>query len=292
MRNFSSSPASPNSQLLAALLVAFASLAACSSGSPAATHPDAGATIPDAHSADTSKPDVTHDAALDRRASDAAKHHEASFDAAGDAGLDAPVNQCSAAVASLLGPIMQVSTGTVTILSTASGVRTVYVDASAGGFGNDTTNPRAYVNLETATRVDVTDTQASTSTAWDLAIKRPILFTNDGDGGPGKGGTLIVGKAFDQVTAADATGAFATESFVDASCNAKTDPTGAILTTFSNWYNYDQATNALTPVPDMTFVIRGGTGKLYKLAIVTYYAEPDGGTGTLGGYYVLNIGAL
>ncbi len=210
----------------------------------------------------------------------------------GDAGVDAPVNMCSKAIEMILGPVDKVSTGSVTVLSTAGGVSTVYVDASAGGFGNDATHPYTYLDLATTTRVDLTDQQAATSTAWDLAIKRPVLFTNDGDAGPGGGGTRIVAKAFDQVTAADATGAFATESFVDGDCNPKTDPAGDVLTTLSNWYDYDQQTNVLTPKTATTYVIRGGTGKLYKVGILTYYAEPDGGMGTLGGYYTLQVGAL
>ena len=210
----------------------------------------------------------------------------------GDAGLDAPVNMCSAAIGMLLGPIDKVSTGTVSIIGTSGTTNTVYVDASAGGFGADSTHPRIYLDLATATKVAITDKQAPTSTAWDLALKRPVLFTNDGDGGPGMGGLLTVAKAFDQVTIADATGKFALESFVDASCNPKTDAVGDVLTTMSNWYDYDQATNILTPKPTTTFIVRGGTGKLYKLGIVTYYGEPDGGTGMAGGYYVLQIGAL
>ena len=117
---------------------------------------------------------------------------------------------CSAAIRMALGPIDKVSTGAVSVLATSGTVRTLYVDASAGGFGVSDTYPRTYVNLETATQVAITDKQAPSSTAWDLAIKRPVLFTNDGDGGPGMGGTKVVSKAFNQVTAADATGTFAT----------------------------------------------------------------------------------
>lgn len=216
--------------------------------------------------------------------------------APGDSGNDAPVeaatNMCSAALAMILGPIDKVSTGAVTIVSDMGGVKTLYVDASAGGFGNDASNPRVYVDLAAGKRVDVTDVQAATSTAWDLAIKRPVIFTNSGDGGSGQGGVIIVGKAFDQVTSADATGNFATETFVDMDCNAQLDPTGLPLTTFNGWYNYDQATNHLTPKPSTTFVVRGGSGKLYKVGIESYYATPSGGTQTNGGEFLLQVAAL
>ncbi len=211
---------------------------------------------------------------------------------AGGSGGSAPVNMCSAAIAMILKPVDQVSTGAVSIVKTAGATRTVYVDASAGGFGNQDSHPRVYVNLDTATRVDITDKQAPASTAWDLAFKRPVLFSNDGDGGSGKGVVIVVAKAFDQVSAADANGPFATESFVDMDCNPKMDPTGDVLTTMSSWYDYDQQTNQVTPKANTTYVIRGATGKLYKLAIQSFYGKPDGTTGTQGGYYLLQLGGL
>ncbi len=199
---------------------------------------------------------------------------------------------CSVAIAMLLKPIDKVSTGNVSVVGTTNGVTTLYVDATAGGFGASDSFPRIYVNLGTMMRVDVTDDQASTSTAWDLALKRPVIFTNDGDGGVGKGGTLIVSKAFASVTAADATGKFTTESFVDANCNAKTDAVGDVETTMSNWYDYDQATNVLSPHPNTTYVIRGATGTLYKLGITSYYGNPDGSMGTNSGAFLLQVAAL
>lgn len=192
----------------------------------------------------------------------------------------------------LLKPVASVSTGVVSVVSNAGGVATLYVDASAGGFGNSDTSPRVYINLGSLMRVDITDKDAPTSKAWDLAIKRPVLFTNDGDGGVGKGGTLVVAKAFDQVTSADAMGTFATEAFVDANCNPKMDAAGDVQTTFTNWYNYNQATNALAPKPNTTYVVRGATGTLYKVGIKSYYGLPNGSTGTVGAYYLLEVGAL
>ncbi len=103
---------------------------------------------------------------------------------------------------------------------------------------------------------------------------------------------LLDGKLFDAVTAADATSAaIATEVWFDAMCNLKTDPTGAIATTFNGWYDYDQATNKLAPHAG-TFIVRGGDGTLYKVAILNYYANPDGTTGMAGSRYVLQIGPV
>ena len=200
---------------------------------------------------------------------------------------------CTAARDQALGPVDSVSTGDVKELSASGTTRKIFVDASAGGVMGAATNPWVYLNLKTGTKVAITDPASFTSNAWDLALKRPLLRTNDGDGGPGKGGAgLLDGKLFDAVTAADAAGAaIATEAWFDEACNLKTDPTGAIATTFNGWYDYDQATNKLAPHVG-TFIVRGGDGALYKVAILAYYANPDGTPGMAGGRYVLQIGAL
>lgn len=192
----------------------------------------------------------------------------------------------------LLGPVDAVSAGDVAVLSDTGGVKTLFVDAAAGGPQGAATSPRVYLNLESATRVAVTDKAARASQAWDLALKRPILFTNSGDGGSGQGGAVLVPKAFDAVTPADAASASPTpERFFGANCAPELDQTGAVKTSFDGWYEYDTATNGLSPRAG-TWLVKGATGKLYKVQIVTYYAMPDGGVGQAGGRYTLKVGAL
>jgi hypothetical protein len=192
-----------------------------------------------------------------------------------DAGItDAPTGGtlCSSARDQLLLPIDKVSTGVVSVLSDADGKKTIYVDASAGGLGVAAKNPRVYVDLGAGTRVAVT--------------------TNSGDAGVGTGGAAKLAKAFASVTPADIAAATpAAESFFDADCNAKLDPTGAAKTTFADWYDYDETTNIPTPKPNVTFVVQGGTGRKYKVAIKAYDALPDGGTrnNTSTGFYLLEV---
>ncbi len=211
-----------------------------------------------------------------------------------DAGADGDGGpSCTAAREQLLKPIASVSTGEVTVLADVAGVKTLRVDGSAGGAAASSANPRLYLNLETATKVSVTDKTAEASTEWDLSIKRPILFTNSGDGGSGLGGAVfLAGSDFDGVTSANATGkTFAKESFFDAECNPQVDPTGAVKTSFDGWYDYDPASNTLAPRTG-TWLVKGGKGKLFKLEIRSYYASSDGGVGQAGGRYTLRIGAL
>lgn len=215
-------------------------------------------------------------------------------DAAPAADADASATPtCSAARAQLLGPVGKIATGEVVVLASDGATRTLFVDASAGGPQGASQNPRVYLSLATGTKIDLTDVEAETSPAWDLAVKRPILFTNSGDAGPGQGGAVFLpGADFDAVTSADAAGkTLAAESFFDAECNAKTDPTGAVLTSFDGWYAYDSATNRLSPATGV-WLVRGAGGALYKLEILSYYAAPDGGVGQSGGRFTMKVGAL
>lgn len=197
---------------------------------------------------------------------------------------------CTSALETLMKPVDSTSMGAVSTISEADGAKTLFVDATAGGAQAASTNPRVYINLETGTRVDVTDKSAAASTGWDLAIKRPVLFTNSGNGGTGQGGAAKVAKDFDAVTAADAP-TFTPESFVTDACEPKVDQTNAMKTSFDGWYDYDQATNVLTPAAG-TWIVKGATGKLFKVQILGYYSEPDGSKGQAGGRYSLKVKAL
>jgi len=148
---------------------------------------------------------------------------------------DAPASaDCTTARAELLGSNDSVATGDVTILDTPAGVTTVFADASAGGMGAEQSHPWLFVNLATNTKVAVTDPASIASTDWDLAIKRPVIYTNSGDGGAGQGGAVLIQKDFAAVVAADAaTATFTSEVFFDADCNPNVDPTGSALTSMS-----------------------------------------------------------
>jgi hypothetical protein len=98
----------------------------------------------------------------------------------------------------------------------------------------------------------------------------------------------LAGRGEDAVTSADAD-ALVKETFFDEACNPIPDRSGrGIKTTFDDWYDYDQATNRLTPM-DGTYLLRGGTGKLFRLRILSYYGAPDGGTGEASGRFTLRV---
>lgn len=210
---------------------------------------------------------------------------------AGSAGK--PANTCGSSADQVLNPIDSVATGAVAVLEEKTGYKIIYVDASAGGSMAQDKNPRVYVDLAACTAIAVSDEGAKTSSDWDLAIKRPILFTNSGDGGPGEGGLVFLeGKNIEDVTAADATDkTFAAESFFDADCEPKLDQTNALATSFDGWYEYDGATSTLTPTVG-TYLLKGGKGAVFKVQILSYYSTASGEIGTAGGRYKLAVGPL
>jgi hypothetical protein len=216
-----------------------------------------------------------------------------------DAGTDSGATDASPAAATctqareaLLVPINKVSTGAVSVVSDTGGVKTLYIDASAGGQNNAIKNPRIYVDLEAGARVEVTDTTAPASTAWDLALKRDKIFTNGGDAGAGMGAGMQILKTFSAVNAAEANATnLEKEKFFDSDCNPQLDQTQTVSTTFSDWYDYDQVTHIPTP-KDVTYVVQGGTGKKYKVAITAYDGLADGGMGMATGFYLLKVTAL
>ena len=202
------------------------------------------------------------------------------------------MDSCSAARAQQFGALETVSAGKVQLIEDRAGVKTLYVDATAGGQNGTTTHPWVFVSLSSATKVEVNDLTSLESVDWDLAFKRALVYGNGGEGGPGDSASAFVAKDFASVTSADAAGVeFLSEEFFDEECNPIVDLTGAASTSFSTWYNYDAETHVLSPV-NGTWLVRGATGKLFKLRFKSYYATPSGGMGSAAGAYLLEIGAL
>lgn len=200
-------------------------------------------------------------------------------------------NQCTAAAKQAFAPVDKVSTGPVEVVSTEDDVLTIFINATAGGSGPvAATNPRVYLTFD-GKQAKITDVEAPTSSDWDIAFKRAEIFTNGGDTGPGKGGAVAVDKAFDVVTAEDADG-LAQEKFFDADCEVKKDEGGFLLSTFLDWYDYDENTHIPTPKKGVTYVVKSASGALFKLALLSYQGKDDGTTGGATGQWLIQVKAL
>ena len=202
------------------------------------------------------------------------------------------MGSCQAALRQTIGLVEASSAAEVVIVEEAAGERLLYIDASAGGFGMEDETPWVYVSLESGARVDLTDVEALESAAWDLAFERFLVRTNSADSGPGRGGALRVALPFESVDASTlGNRELPADVWFDEECNLTLDDSGAPVTTFSGWSEYDQATHVLSPAA-VTFLVSGGTGKLFKVAIVDYYGTKTGASGNTAGRYLLRVAPL
>lgn len=195
---------------------------------------------------------------------------------------------CLAERLKAINPIDKVSEGEVLVVSEEDGVKTLYIDATAGGSMAQAENPWIYVSLASATRVDLKDAEADADLSWDLAMKRPVIRTNSGDGSAGKGGAVFLKeKTFEQAMEEAGGASLSVESWFAEGCVLKKDAGGYIATTFDGWYDYGgEATHAVSPHPGV-FVVRGGQGALYAVELLSYYANPDGTDGMVSGRFLL-----
>lgn len=97
-------------------------------------------------------------------------------------------------------------------------------------------------------------------TGWDLAFRRFRVLVNGGDGFPGEGGVVDLGRvAFDSVRRVPGSGYVGSV--------AARDSTHPVL---SGWYDYGFFSHLLTPRPRV-YAVRTADGRYAKLQILGYY---------------------
>jgi len=195
---------------------------------------------------------------------------------------DAPAPGCDPATVlpSNYRPIAAISAGAVQVTTTAN-VTAGTIDATAGGLDASADNPYIYVDLKAGAKVAITDLQARTSTAWDIALKRSSLRLNSGDSGSGNRELAVVQAAtLAEVTTAPASG-YATDDFTTADCMFDGEAFGEPRSAFGEWYNYDDATHMPSPKAEV-YVIKRGDGSRTALRITAYYGDP---TMSRGAFY-------
>lgn len=118
----------------------------------------------------------------------------------------------------------------------------------------------SFFSLETNTWVSNAD---SATTKWDLAFAGTTIRVNNATSGPGNGGAFVYNGIFDAVATVHADSIFKIDNH----------PTAYAITRGSGkgWYNYDGATNLLSPIPGRVLIIRTASGKYAKVEILNYY---------------------
>lgn len=111
----------------------------------------------------------------------------------------------------------------------------------------------------------------STTNKWDIGFRGTTIIVNGGPIRSGQGGAYVHTGTFDELTTLPTSATFAQDQ--SASQLAITTGSG------KGWYNYNQATNIVSPIPGKVLVIRTGDSKYAKVEILSYYenapATPD-----------------
>jgi hypothetical protein len=185
-----------------------------------------------------------------------------------------------------------VSDGAVTNTLDGTDFLTV-VDATAGGFGNDSEHPWVYVRFDAAgaTRVDIDDETALGSQAWHLALRRSQLRLNGGDGGPSCVGTDARSTSeYAEITAIPADAEYLLEDFYSPTCDLVLEENGLYPDyVLGGWWDY----GACVETTMLPYVIQLDDGQVLKLVVEAYYetgqedCNDDGSPGTNSGVITL-----
>jgi HmuY protein len=153
-----------------------------------------------------------------------------------------------------------------------------YVDATAGGYGNETENPWVYVKFtaEGAERVDIDDETALESMDWDMALRRFIIRLNGGDSGPSCVGVASLfeteyGDVDTSDTFIDAL-SFEVDDYYTSDCSLINDSSGlpnSPQVAMGAWWTYESCVQT----SGRPQIIQLADGHVLKLVVEEYYAE-------------------
>ena len=149
------------------------------------------------------------------------------------------------------------------------------VDATAGGYGNDSSNPWVYVKFTDtgAEPVEMNDEDALDSMEWDIAARRFILRLNGGSSGPScVGATPFFQKSYADLTAIPDGTVYFEDDFYTDDCTIINDSSGlpgSPQVAMASWWSYAGCLQT-TGHP---FLIQRADGRIVKLLVEQYYAE-------------------
>ncbi|MEA5460913.1 HmuY family protein [Arcicella sp. LKC2W] len=123
----------------------------------------------------------------------------------------------------------------------------------------------------------VANTDSATN-KWDVAFRATTILTNGGTSGTGLGGAVVLTGIFDETKEVPASAVILQDTKTLLAI-----PTGS----GKGWYNYDGATNIISPIAGKVLLIKTGEGKYAKMEVLSYYkgtpAKPD--ASSAGRYY-------
>ncbi|MEM8486484.1 MAG: HmuY family protein [Bacteroidota bacterium] len=136
-------------------------------------------------------------------------------------------------------------------------------------------NQYAFVSLRDGNIVltyDNTTRTDSASTNWDIAFQGTNIIFNGGNSGPGQGGAVILEQTFEEVIEAPADSEFRTDGVSVCSTDMGDGAAFAVCPGSDNgWYNYNPASNLVSPLAGRTIAVRTADGRFAKFRILSYY---------------------
>ncbi|MBS1951830.1 MAG: hypothetical protein OJF59_001517 [Cytophagales bacterium] len=124
------------------------------------------------------------------------------------------------------------------------------------------TNKFTFFSFATGAIVANTD---SATTKWDLGFRGTTIIVNGGTSGPGNAAAQVVTGIFENLTTAPNSG-FGQDNSRSASAPYAI-PTGS----GNGWYNYDPASNLITPIAGRVIMVKTSGGEYAKMEILSYY---------------------
>lgn len=107
----------------------------------------------------------------------------------------------------------------------------------------------------------------SATTSWDIAFNGTTILVNSGTSGPGSAGALVQSGVFEELTTAPESGYLIDDK------NNVSAPYAIPKGSGNGWYNYNPATNVITPIAGRVIFVKTSEGKYAKVEILSYYKD-------------------
>lgn len=156
----------------------------------------------------------------------------------------------------------------VTIKS--STVTNLAADPPSGGYNPTNGQPigvtKKYTLFSFKTGAVVANTDSAT-TSWDLGFNGTTIIANSGTSGPGSASAQVQNGLFDEMETAPEGGYLTDDK------NSVSAPYAIPKGSGNGWYNYNPATNVISPIAGRVIFVKTSEGKFAKVEILSYYLD-------------------
>ncbi len=153
---------------------------------------------------------------------------------------------------------------------TATTFRNLSADPPSGGYNPANGQPigvtKKYTLFSFKTGGIVANAD-SASTKWDIGFNGTNIIINSGTSGPGSAAAFVAIGAFSELTVAPDNGYLQDNKAAVPATYAITRGSG------KGWYNYDQASNLISPIAGRVLMIQTADAKYAKMEILSYYLD-------------------